>query len=157
GLLGPRRCRRRRGLRDRSGDHLLAAYPGAGLQTLRNQPGRGQLPLLQAGALRAGDHGAVEPGRERPPGVHYLVPAADGCAPMIPPGVTAYLDRHAGRFVEELKEFLRIPSISTSSEHSGDIRQAAQFVAGCFGRMGVEATLEETGGHPAVVGSWLGA
>ena len=33
------------------------------------------------------------------------------------------------RFLEELKDFLRIPSISTLPEHRGDIDRAAQFVA----------------------------
>ena len=41
----------------------------------------------------------------------------------------AFVKANQDRFLEELKEFLRIPSISTLPEHRGDIDRAAQFVA----------------------------
>ncbi len=37
------------------------------------------------------------------------------------------------RFVEELKALLRISSVSTAPEHAGDVRKAAEFVAGGAG------------------------
>ena len=34
------------------------------------------------------------------------------------------------RFLEELKALIRIPSVSTAPEHKGDVRRAAEFIAG---------------------------
>src|SRR5260370_906444 len=41
-----------------------------------------------------------------------------------------FAQENKGRFVEELKALLRIPSISTDPERVGDVRRAARFVAG---------------------------
>ena len=38
-----------------------------------------------------------------------------------------YYQQHQSDFLEGLKTFLRIPSISTLSEHKPDIRRAAEF------------------------------
>ena len=38
-----------------------------------------------------------------------------------------YYREHQAEFLETLKAFLRIPSISTLSEHKPDIRRAAEF------------------------------
>ena len=63
-----------------------------------------------------------------------------------------------GRFVEELKELLRVPSVSTDPERSGDVRRAAEMCAAELQRMGMERVeLVETSGHPLVVGEWLKA
>ena len=40
-----------------------------------------------------------------------------------------YAREQGARFVEELKDLLRIPSVSTAPEHVGDVRKAAEFVA----------------------------
>ena len=42
------------------------------------------------------------------------------------------------RFVRELKELLRIPSISTDPERAADVRRAAEFVAAELRRIGME-------------------
>src|SRR5690606_15360978 len=42
--------------------------------------------------------------------------------------VDQYLSQNADRFVEELKSFLRIPSVSAISAHQKDVRQAAEWV-----------------------------
>ncbi len=39
-----------------------------------------------------------------------------------------YYQENQAAFLEGLKTFLRIPSISTLSEHKPDIRRAAEFV-----------------------------
>ena len=39
----------------------------------------------------------------------------------------SYYQQHQSDFLEGLKAFLRIPSISTLSEHKPDIRRAAEF------------------------------
>ena len=46
--------------------------------------------------------------------------------------------KNGGRFVEELKALLRIPSVSTDPEHAADVRRAAEFVAAELRRIGME-------------------
>jgi acetylornithine deacetylase/succinyl-diaminopimelate desuccinylase-like protein len=45
---------------------------------------------------------------------------------------------NGARFVEELKELLRIPSISTEPERASNVRRAAEFVAAELRRIGME-------------------
>jgi acetylornithine deacetylase/succinyl-diaminopimelate desuccinylase-like protein len=65
------------------------------------------------------------------------------------------------RFVDELKQLLRIPSVSTAPEHVGDVRRAAEFVATGLRAAGLESVkLIETStssrqGHPLVYAEWL--
>ncbi len=68
------------------------------------------------------------------------------------------------RFVEELKDLLRIPSVSTLPEHASDVRCAAEFVVAELKRIGMEnvrlietASKEHPGGHPLVYADWLHA
>jgi len=68
-----------------------------------------------------------------------------------------YLSQNSDRFVEELKSFLRIPSVSADPKHKGDVRQAAGFVLAQFKACGLSAELVETEGHPIVYAEWLGA
>ena len=39
-----------------------------------------------------------------------------------------YLQKQRGRFIDELMEFLRIPSISALPGHTADVQRAAQWV-----------------------------
>ena len=60
--------------------------------------------------------------------------------------------------LDGLKEFLRIPSISTLPQHKPDIRRAAAFVAGELSRAGLQQVyLIEGEGNPLVYGHWLEA
>ncbi|HEY8193002.1 MAG TPA: M20/M25/M40 family metallo-hydrolase [Gaiellaceae bacterium] len=56
------------------------------------------------------------------------------------------------KWMEELSELLRIPSISADSERKGDVRRAAEWVAEFIRRAGGEAELVETDTFPLVVG-----
>ena len=68
----------------------------------------------------------------------------------------AFARENQPRFLEELKELLRIPSVSTLPAHREDVRRAAQFVADELRRIGMEhVELIETGGHPLVYADWL--
>lgn len=69
----------------------------------------------------------------------------------------SYLERQFDRVVGELEEFLRVPSVSARSEHAGHCRRAAEWAAAHLRRIGLSSSVEETGGHPAVVAEWLGA
>ncbi|HET7104178.1 MAG TPA: dipeptidase [Terracidiphilus sp.] len=70
----------------------------------------------------------------------------------------AFAGQNHARFVEELKDLLRIPSISTLPEHKEDCRGAAGLLARELGRIGMEnVRLIETEGHPLVYADWLHA
>ncbi|GCE48361.1 acetylornithine deacetylase/succinyl-diaminopimelate desuccinylase-like protein [Thermosporothrix hazakensis] len=68
-----------------------------------------------------------------------------------------YITENEQRFLEDLKGWLRIPSISTLPEHAKDVRQAAEYAVNQLQRIGFDATLIETKGHPLVYGEWLKA
>lgn len=69
-----------------------------------------------------------------------------------------YVRTHADRLLEELKEFLRIPSISTLPENAGDVARAAEFVAGKLKDAGLEnIEIIPTERHPLVYADWLHA
>jgi acetylornithine deacetylase/succinyl-diaminopimelate desuccinylase-like protein len=69
-----------------------------------------------------------------------------------------YIQERRQAFVEELKEFLRIPSVSTKSEHKGDVQKAAEWVASQMRAIGLEhVQILPTAGHPVVYGDWLHA
>ncbi|HZL37701.1 MAG TPA: dipeptidase [Tepidisphaeraceae bacterium] len=53
--------------------------------------------------------------------------------------------------VEDLKAFLRIPSVSTKPEHAPDLRRCADWLAEKLRGAKLEARVMETGGHPAVL------
>jgi acetylornithine deacetylase/succinyl-diaminopimelate desuccinylase-like protein len=72
-----------------------------------------------------------------------------------PDAAIEFAQTHGARFVEELKDLLRIPSISTLPEHATDVRRAAQFVADV--RLIETASPEHPGGHPLVYADWLNA
>src|SRR5260370_30352984 len=71
--------------------------------------------------------------------------------------VDQYLTGNSTRFLEELKSFLRIPSVSADSRHNDDVRQAARFVIAQMQGAGLTAELVETAGHPICYGHWLHA
>ncbi len=69
-----------------------------------------------------------------------------------------YYQQHHDSYLEGLKTFLRIPSISTLSEHKPDIRRAAEFVRQELEKAGLDqAQLIEGDGNPLVYAEWLGA
>jgi len=68
-----------------------------------------------------------------------------------------YIDANLDRFREELFELLRIPSVSARSEHRGDMRAAAEWLHARMTEIGLDASIEETPGHPIVLGEWRGA
>ena len=68
----------------------------------------------------------------------------------------AYARQNQPRFLKELKDLLRIPSVSTLPENKGDCRRAAEFILRELTRIGFEhARLIDTTGHPLVYADWL--
>jgi acetylornithine deacetylase/succinyl-diaminopimelate desuccinylase-like protein len=74
---------------------------------------------------------------------------------MVPHKVVDEISANRQQYVEELADFLRIPSVSTESEHAADIRQAAMWVAKKLRKVGFQAELHETARHPVVYGHLL--
>jgi len=69
-----------------------------------------------------------------------------------------YLIEHKERFMNELFDFLRIPSVSALAEHADDVARAARWVEERLKAAGIESvTVMPTGGHPVVYGEWLHA
>ena len=69
-----------------------------------------------------------------------------------------YYEQNRQSFLEGLQTFLRIPSISTLSEHKPDIRRAAEFVRDEFRATGLKhAELIEGDGNPLVYAEWTDA
>jgi len=72
--------------------------------------------------------------------------------------VSETIQNRRSSHLDELKELLRIPSVSTDDERKADVRRAGEwvrkrlFAAGCK-----TADLHPTAGHPIVYGEWLGA
>jgi acetylornithine deacetylase/succinyl-diaminopimelate desuccinylase-like protein len=72
--------------------------------------------------------------------------------------IDSYVQENEIRFLEELKDLLRIPSISTSPEHNEATHRAASFVADHLAAAGLEhVELIETERHPLVYADWLHA
>jgi acetylornithine deacetylase/succinyl-diaminopimelate desuccinylase-like protein len=76
---------------------------------------------------------------------------------MASPAVS-FAKENQQRFLGELKDLLRIPSVSTAPEHKEDVRRAAEFVANDLRRMGMEnVEIIQTKGHPLIYADWLHA
>jgi acetylornithine deacetylase/succinyl-diaminopimelate desuccinylase-like protein len=72
--------------------------------------------------------------------------------------IDSYIQQHRPRLLDELKDLIRIPSISTLPEHKSDVDRAAQFVAGSLRRAGLEnVEIIPTAGHALVYADWLHA
>jgi len=76
----------------------------------------------------------------------------------VPSALEEFVESSRSRFLDELTDFLRIPSVSTLPEHKGDVARAAQFVADSLKRAGMEhVEVIPTGKHPLVYADWLHA
>ena len=64
-----------------------------------------------------------------------------------------YIASNKDRFLAELFEWLRIPSISADSRHKADVRKAAEFLKEKLAAAGIDKVeICETAGHPIVYG-----
>ncbi len=69
-----------------------------------------------------------------------------------------YLAENREQHLAQLVDFLRIPSISSLSEHKPHIRQAAEWLSNALTQSGLEnASILETGGNPVVYADYLHA
>ena len=69
--------------------------------------------------------------------------------------VRTYIEQHRAAFLDDLAEWLRIPSVSAQPDRAGDVRRSAEWLAATLTETGFE-TVEvwETDGLPAVYAEW---
>jgi acetylornithine deacetylase/succinyl-diaminopimelate desuccinylase-like protein len=72
--------------------------------------------------------------------------------------IVQFIDSNENRYIEELKEFLRFPSISTNAENKSDVAACAGYIKQQFENIGMHnAKVYPTGGHPVVYAERLDA
>ncbi len=68
--------------------------------------------------------------------------------------LSTFIKNNQSRFVDELIDFLRIPSVSAKSDYKEHCIRAAKFLINEFNRLGLETTLVETPGNPLVLANY---
>jgi acetylornithine deacetylase/succinyl-diaminopimelate desuccinylase-like protein len=69
-----------------------------------------------------------------------------------------YVRANRERYLDELKAWIAVPSISAQPDHAADVRRSAEFAVARMRAAGLsDADVLETGGHPVAYGAWLGA
>ena len=77
---------------------------------------------------------------------------------MSPIRALAYATAHRQRFLAELKDFIRFPTVSAQPQHAGDIKKCAAWLANHLRRTGLShVKVIPTERHPLVYASWGGA
>jgi acetylornithine deacetylase/succinyl-diaminopimelate desuccinylase-like protein len=77
---------------------------------------------------------------------------------MSPARALEYARVHRDEFLEELKEFIRIPTVSAQPKHDADLRSCARWLAQRLNQVGLDhVRIVPTGRHPLVYGEWLRA
>jgi acetylornithine deacetylase/succinyl-diaminopimelate desuccinylase-like protein len=72
--------------------------------------------------------------------------------------VPGFIENNRQRFIEELKELLRFPSISTDPDRKDDINRCAEYIREHLDNIGMKnSRVLPTKGHPIVFSEWLGA
>ena len=67
------------------------------------------------------------------------------------------VEREKAGYLEELKDYLRIPSISADPAFADEVKRAAEFVAKRLEEAGLTTELVPTEGYPLVYAEWTGA
>jgi acetylornithine deacetylase/succinyl-diaminopimelate desuccinylase-like protein len=74
------------------------------------------------------------------------------------PTVIDFINTSHDRYIEELKQYLAIPSVSALPEHREDMRRCAEWTADQMRAVGLEnVRMIDTAGNPVVYGDWLNA
>jgi acetylornithine deacetylase/succinyl-diaminopimelate desuccinylase-like protein len=72
--------------------------------------------------------------------------------------VIAYVDGNRQRFVDELIEWVRVPSVSSDPSRAGDVVRSAEFLAAHLRGLGAgKVEVWPTEGHPSVFAEWMNA
>src|SRR6185295_17488332 len=72
--------------------------------------------------------------------------------------ILAYTESNRSRYLEELTNFIAIPSISTNPENKQDVNRCSEWDSSHLGGIGMEnMQIFPTAGHPIVYADWLHA
>ena len=75
----------------------------------------------------------------------------------IDPDLARYCDTHRDDYLDELKRWIAIPSISADPGRRSDVRACCERLVARMAEIGLDARLLETDGNPLAFGEWLGA
>jgi len=72
--------------------------------------------------------------------------------------VLNYVEANHSRYLDELKELIAIPSVSTDPQKKGDVARCADWIAAHLRGIGMQTVqVFATAGHPIVYADWMGA
>jgi len=71
--------------------------------------------------------------------------------------LAAYCETHRDAYLDELKRWIAIPSVSADPAHRADVRACCERLVERMREIGLESRVLETGGNPLAYGEWLGA
>lgn len=71
--------------------------------------------------------------------------------------LAAYCDGHETHYLDELKAWVAIPSISADPQHAPDVRRCCERLVQRMSEIGLDAKLLETQGNPLAYGEWMKA
>src|SRR5688572_10951248 len=72
--------------------------------------------------------------------------------------ILSLINGSKARYLQELTQYLSIPSVSAIPDHAADLRRCAEWTAEMMAAVGLQnVRLIETAGNPIVYGDWLGA
>ncbi len=70
--------------------------------------------------------------------------------------ILKYIENNQSRYLDELRDLLAIPSISTNQENKPDVERCAHWVGDHMRSIGLENVhVSPTSGHPIVYGDWM--
>ncbi|HEY8312915.1 MAG TPA: dipeptidase [Candidatus Baltobacteraceae bacterium] len=75
----------------------------------------------------------------------------------IDPQLAAYCESRRDAYVDELKDWIAIPSISADPQRKQDVRRCCERLVERMRAIGLDAEVLETDGNPLAYGQWLGA
>ena len=69
--------------------------------------------------------------------------------------VRTYIEQHRAAFLDDLVDWLRIPSVSAQPDHAPDVRRSAEWLSAALSKTGFPTVeIWETDGAPAVFAEW---
>ena len=71
--------------------------------------------------------------------------------------LNTYCDTHADEYLDELKRWIAIPSISADPAHAGDVRRCCEKLVARMAAIGLKSQILETDGNPLAYGQWCDA
>ncbi|GAC1506982.1 MAG: dipeptidase [Vulcanimicrobiaceae bacterium] len=71
--------------------------------------------------------------------------------------IASYCEQHDADFLEELKSWIAVPSVSADPARRGDVRRCAELIVQRMHTLELQAEVLETDGNPVAYGEWLRA